>query len=241
MEVIEQIKTQSKETQPEVEVFPLQHVDSQALETIVKELYDQVLAPRQGAISIKALVQPNALLLVGRRESVASVLELIKKLDQPLDASSQMKVYHLLHSAAVDAEKLIRNFFVERPSGATGTGGAATNDLRAGLGSRVRIVSDYRTNALIVQASPRDHAEVARLIEEVDVENTPAKNEIRVFALKYALATELQPILQAAITGQALNSTGQGGQGGQGGQPQQGGGQGGNRMPTRLPHLRPAT
>ena len=207
LEVIEQIKKQSEGTQPEVEVVLLKHIDSQALEVIALELYEKVLAPRQGPISIKALVQPNALLLVGRRESIASVIELVNKLDQPLDATSQLKVYKLLHTSSVDAEQLIRDFFVEQPTTDT--------TARKGLGTRVRVISDYRTNSLVVQASPRDHIEVTRLIAEIDVESTPAQNEIRVFPLKYALATELQPILQSAISGQpAQGGTGQGNQGG---------------------------
>ncbi len=205
LEVIEQIKKQSEGTQPEVEVVELKHVDSQALETIAKELYEEVLLERQGKLSIKALVQPNALLLVGRKESIVSLKELVEKLDKPLDASSQLKVYKLNYTSSVDAETLIRSFFVEEPGG--------SDDNRAGLGTRVRVIHDYRTNALVVQASPRDHLEVERLIKEIDVATTAAQNEIKVFPLKYALSTDLQPILQAAITGQAV----QGGPGGQGG------------------------
>jgi type II secretion system protein D len=213
LEVIEQIKKQSEGTQPEVEVVLLKHINSQALETIATELYEEVLLPRQGPISIKALVQPNALLLVGRRESIASVIDLVKKLDQPLDESSQLKVYKLKHTSSTDAESLINDFFVEAPG--------STNPV-PGLGARVRIISDYRTNALVVQASPRDHLEVKRLLDEIDIETTTAQSEIRVFPLKYALATELQPILQSAISGQAVQA-----QGGQGGGQQGGGGGGG--------------
>jgi general secretion pathway protein D len=208
LEVIEQIKKQSEGTQPEVEVVELKHVDSQALETIAKELYEEVLLERQGKLSIKALVQPNALLLVGRKESIASLKELIEKLDKPLDATSQLRVYKLNYTSSVDAETLIRSFFVEEPGG--------SDDNRSGLGTRVRVIHDYRTNALVVQASPRDHLEVERLIKEIDVATTAAQNEIKVFPLKYALSSDLQPILQAAITGQAVQG-GQGGQGNQGG------------------------
>jgi type II secretion system protein D len=132
-----------------------------------------------------------------------------------MDEASQLKVYKLLHASSVDAERIVRDFFVEAP----GSG----EDNRAGLGTRVRVIADYRTNGLVVQASPRDQIEVARLIAEIDVENTPAQNEIRVFQLEYALATDLQPILQAAISGQAIQG-GQGNQGGGGG----GGGGGGS-------------
>ena len=217
LEVIDQIKKQSEGTQPEVEVVLLKHINSQALEAIAIELYEKVLAPRQGPISIKALVQPNALLLVGRRESIASVIELVKKLDQPLDESSQLKVYKLLHASSIDAESLINDFFGGTPQGA-----ATNTTATTGLGTRVRVISDYRTNALVIQASPRDHMEVQRLLAEIDVESTPAQNEIRVFPLKYALSTELQPILQSAITGQAV----QGGQGNQQGGAGGGGGGG---------------
>jgi len=225
LEVIEQIKAQSKETQPDVQVVLLKHINSQALESIATDLYEEVLAPRQGPISIKALVQPNALLLVGRKESIASVIDLISKLDQPLDSASQLKVYKLLHTSSQDAESLIKDFFggtTTTGGGGGGGGGGANASTSTGLATRVQVISDYRTNALVIQASPRDHLEVARLLAEIDVEDTPAQNEIRVFPLKYALSSELQPILQSAISGQPIQS-GQGGQGGQQGGGQQGG------------------
>ncbi|MGV3483002.1 MAG: secretin N-terminal domain-containing protein, partial [Planctomycetaceae bacterium] len=75
-------------------------------------------------------------------------------------------------------------------------------DVRPGLGTRVRVVSDYRTNSLIVSASPRDLEEVARLVQELDVQNVPAQNEIRVFPLKNSLAEDLAPVLQTAINGE---------------------------------------
>ncbi len=195
LEVIERIKKQSEETQPEVEVYPLEHVNSQALATIIRELYDQVLAPRQGQVSITALNQPNSLLLIGRKEAVASVIDLLKKLDKPLDPSSRLQVFRLVHAAAADAEQTVRSFFVEKP-------GSGETD-RTGLGTRVRVVADNRTNSLIIEASPRDLIEVARLIEQIDVEGAEAQSEIRVFELQNALSDEIAPILQSAITGQA--------------------------------------
>lgn len=197
LEVIEQIKQQSAQTQPMIEVSMLKHTNSEALSTIVREIYDQVLLPRQGPLSITPLVQPNALLLIGREEAIASIAELLEKLDQPLDPTSQRRVFRLLHASAIDAQQTIRQFFAADPEG----GNVATP--RAGLGVRVKVVADYRTNSLIVQAAPRDMGELARLIQDIDVESTPAESELRVFGLRNALAEELAPVLQAAITGQA--------------------------------------
>lgn len=214
LEVIEKIKDQSKETQPDIVLVPLQHVNSQAISVIINDVNTTVFAPRQGQVSITPLGQPNSLLLIGRKDAMTGLIDLISKLDQPLDPNSQLKVHKLLHTSSVDAETLIRNFFSETGTGGTGGGGTTTS---TGLAPRVKVVSDYRTNSLIVQASPRDQTEVTKLIGEIDVETSPAESQIRVFPIKNAVASELQPILATAISGQTTGAAG-GGQGGGGNQ-----------------------
>lgn len=194
IDVIKQIEEQSALTQPEVEIRTLQHLDNTAAAALLTTLYEDVLAARQGEVSITALDQPNALLLIGRREALANALGLIDKLDQPLDANSKLRVFRLNHASATDAEEMVRNFFVERPG--------SEESLRGGLGSRVRILADYRTNSLIVGAAPRDLNEVAMLLNQLDVESVPAEDEIKVFPLRNSLASELAPVLQNAINGE---------------------------------------
>ncbi len=220
LDVIEQIKKQSAETQPEIEIYPLKHVNGVAIEPVLKDLNDKVFSPRQGQISIYALGTPNALLLIGRPEALTGIKDLIGKLDQPLDPNNQLRVFRLINSSSVDAETIIRNFFNDAGTGAaTGAGGAGAS-ASTQLTARVKVIADYRTNSLIVQASPRDIAEVARLLLEIDVESTTAENEIRVFPIKNAVASELQPVLQSAISGQSSGGT-TNQQGGGGGQQQQ--------------------
>ena len=228
LEVIEQIKKQSAETQPEIELYPLKHVNGVAIEPVLKDLNDKVFSPRQGQISLYALGQPNVLLLIGRPEALTGIKELIAKLDQPLDPNNQLRVFRLVNSSANDAETIIKSFFNDpgTGTGTTGTTGATPNTQ---LTTRVKVIADYRTNSLIVQASPRDIAEVARLLLEIDVESTPAESEIRVFPIKNAVASELQPVLQSAITGTSTGTT----TGQQGGQQQQTqGGTGSSRAST---------
>lgn len=193
LEVIEKIKAQAKDTQPEVEVYELKHSNAEAVQALVTELYTNIFEPRQGAVSITALVQPNALLLIGRKEVVDSVKELVEKIDKPLDPNNQLKVIRLKHASSVDVEERISNFFT-----ADGAGG----DIRPGLGTRVIVLADYRTNSLIIQASPREMVEVEKLIDELDVEGTTAQNEVRVFKLKNTLAEDLQSVIQDVITGE---------------------------------------
>src|SRR5262249_773694 len=79
---------------------------------------------------------------------------------------------------------------------------------RTGLGPRVRVYGDYRTNGLIVQAARRDLDEVRQLIRQTDVNNSVFTKELKVFPLKNILADELAPVLQEALTG--VRRTGQG-------------------------------
>jgi type II secretory pathway component GspD/PulD (secretin) len=225
LEVIDKIKKQSAETQPDIELKMLKHVNSQALEVIIRQINTDVFQPRQGSVNITALGQPNALLLIGRKEAMKSLIDLIDKLDTPLDPNSQLRVFNLLHTSSLDAVTLVQNFFSD---GATTGAGAGTTD-RVGLNTRVKVVADGRTNSLIVQASPRDLAEVANLIQQIDVESTSAESQIKIFPIKNAVASELQTILANAIGGQSIGGAATQGQGQQGNQ--QGGGQGATGAP----------
>ena len=194
MDVIKEIEEQSEVTKPDVEVVELEHADANAVSTLLEELYQDVLSARQGEVSITSLDSPNALLLIGRKEAIAGVMELVEKLDQPVDNSSSLRVFRLRNASAVDAEQSIRDFFTDRPG--------SSDDLRPSLGTRVRILADFRTNSLIVSASPRDLEAVTRLINELDVDHVAATNQIKIFPLSHAVAEDLAPVLQEAINGE---------------------------------------
>jgi len=183
VEIINQIERLSTETEPSVEVFSLQHVDSQAVGALIRTLYDEVYLLRQGYVSITPLVKPNALLVVGRQENVQTVAELVRRLDEPVAPDTQFRVFHLRHAAAATVQTTILEFFAER----------------GGLGPLVRSSIDARSNALIVQASPRDMAEVAELVRRLDTPNSAAVNELRVIQLEHTLAQDVATVLQSAI------------------------------------------
>ena len=197
LKIIEDLEKLSGETEPAIEMVMLQHVNSQSMTDLVNELNTAALAARRGTVSVTALIKPNAILLIGRPESVESTVELIRRLDQPVAPASQFKVFRLKHMPSSDAQQTITTFFEER----------------GGLGPSIQVQADVRTNSLIVYASPRDMAEVGYLIEKIDVGEGEAVDEVRVFKLKNALAEELAPVLQATLRGEA--TTGQVGQPGQ--------------------------
>ncbi|MFK8110671.1 MAG: secretin N-terminal domain-containing protein [Rubripirellula sp.] len=194
-EIIKKIEDESKLTKPDIDVVQLEHADANAVSQLLAQLYEDVLSARQGEVSITSLDSPNALLLIGRTEAINGLKELISKIDQPVAESSRLRVFRLQNASAVDAEQTIRDFFSDRP----GTG----DDLRPGIGTRVRVLADYRTNSLIVSAAPRDLISVTQLINDLDVQQITAQNQIKIFPLTHASAEELQPVLQAAINGEA--------------------------------------
>jgi type II secretory pathway component GspD/PulD (secretin) len=205
--IIAEIETFSAETQPSIEILHLQHVGSQVLADLVTTTYNEILSPRQGQVTIRALVKPNALLMIGRPESVDVVKGLIEKLDQPSKPETQFEVFRLKHVSAIDAQTTLQSFFVDRLGQTQQMGAQATSGTsRPGLGTRVNVVADYRTNTLIVQASPTDMQEVRRMVLELDVESAAAANQLKIFRLKNALASDVGPVLQDALNWQLIGS-----------------------------------
>ncbi len=205
-EIIKKIEELSAVTQPKIEIYPLRYVSGQSLATLVTTIYAQTLQTRQGTVSVTPLVKPNSLLLIGRPEAVSSMIGLIQKLDQPVNPASMFQVYPLKHASAAAAQQIVQQFLSGRLGGLSGT---------------ASVVQDYRSNSLIVQASPRDLQEVDALIKKIDTTTSPAESQLRIFPLRNSVADELAQILQNALSGQTTRNQ----QGGQGGG--QGGGGGG--------------
>jgi general secretion pathway protein D len=188
--IIEEIERLTDETQPVVEIVHLEYLNSEAMAELITEVYDQILSPRAGQVSITALTNPNALLLIGREDSLQTVINMIRRIDQPSDPSKLLRVFALRHMSAVDAEERLTRLFADP----------------TGLGTRLRVVSDYRSNTLVVEASPRDMDEVATILKGMDVSETPSTQQIKIFKLRNTLASNLAPVLQDAINGQLFNA-----------------------------------
>ena len=69
------------------------------------------------------------------------------------------------------------------------------------------VVADVRTNSLIVSAGPRDMAEIAALVARIDTPSGAAVDQVRVFPLRNAVATEMAEVLRDAIQGEGRDAT----------------------------------
>lgn len=200
VEILEQIEQLAGEAELAVRVVMLRHVDSVALATLLQQVYSEVFAARLGNLSITPLGKPNAVLLVGREETIQTALDLVARLDQPVPPAAQFQVFRLRRIPAQIAQENVEAFFAQQ---AQRTGAQQQQGPQPGsLAPQVQVVADFRSNSLIVRASPRELAEVAALLERIDNEISAAINEVRVFKLKNTLAETLAPVLRDAITGQ---------------------------------------
>ncbi|MGL4593199.1 MAG: secretin N-terminal domain-containing protein, partial [Thermoguttaceae bacterium] len=201
LKMFEQIETMSIEYDPLIEMVEMKHADSYRVYMMVQQLYNQVYLQRRGSITMLPLIKPNTIMLVGKKESIETAKELIEKLDIPVSPNSEYLIIKLKNAAANTLQTQISSFF------------ANPNQQNQGLESKIYVVSDYRTNSLIVQGSPRDLTTVADMVRKLDSEGSDAKNTVKTFSLKNAMATELATTLQNAISG---TTTGTGGFGGGG-------------------------
>jgi len=181
--IIKEIERLSKETVPVVEIVALEHVNSLSAAQLILLVEEDLVGARQGRVIVEALVKPNALLLVGWGEAIIAMKELIEKLDQPVAPETQIKVFRLRHASAGTAAATVQQMYAERVA----------------LSTQVKATADIRSNSLVVQASPRDMAEIELLLKKLDTSDSDAVNQFRIFKLKNSLATDTAETLQTAI------------------------------------------
>ena len=186
--MIQQLETLSLENEPVIELIPMRNADSLRVSQLVQQLYQQVYANRRGAVTMVPLVKPNTILIIGRKESITAAMELITKLDTPVNPNAAFQIFHLKHAAAMELAAQIQQSFQNR---------TGANQY---LAAQISIVPDNRTNALIVQGSPRDLAEAAAMIQQMDIDGSKVTTFVRSFPLRNAVAQEMVTTLSAAMT-----------------------------------------
>jgi type II secretion system protein D len=184
--IIEEIERISADSEPQIELVPLQHAGSASVGRVVTQIQTELLTGRQGRATAIAVSRPNAMLVIGWGEAMNTMRELIGKLDQPVSPDAQVRVFRLEHASATALQNTLQDLF--RAAGTTAA-------------ERVIISADTRSNSLVVQGSPSELAEVEVLLERLDVAGGSAVSELRVVRLRNTLALDLAPVLQLAMTG----------------------------------------
>lgn len=190
LQVIQRIEQMALGSLPEIHLLKLQHVDSQSLATLLNDVYEKLSDLRadnaqQSSVSVNVVpvVTPNAVLILAPGNTMEAILQLADELDQPIDPAHEVEVYRLKHAVATNVVTILEGFY-EDPMG---------------LGTKLKVAADTRTNSIIIQARPRDLSEIVSVIRKIDADEAASVNQMKIFKLKNALADELAEFLNAAI------------------------------------------
>jgi general secretion pathway protein D len=196
-------------------LIPLRYIDAEAIAETLKPLVSK-------DASLVAYAPTNTVILTDAATNISRILSIVQSIDVET-FKEELSVIELRHAdASTLAQQLSEIFGAEVGDSATGgvarlptrarrptQAGAQPGSAELATKGQVRIITDERTNSLIVLASRPRTAEIREVVGRLDV---PVKGggRIHVYYLKYADAEELANTLSALLSGQPAAPTGGG-------------------------------
>ena len=164
----------------------------------------------------------NSLVVGAPEDMMASIKDMIEKIDTPVNDITELRVFHLLNADPLELADQFSQLFPDdtkstdpnqnqlgfrfNPGGFGGFGrgggaAAATADpsQRMKKKSRVMAVPDQRTSSIIISAAHEMMPEIAEMVAQLD--SSPArKQKVLVFDLQNADPQQVEQILQTMFT-----------------------------------------
>jgi type II secretion system protein D len=205
--LVSKLEAQPLAPTAEIHIQVLEHNEAGKLGPMLQDLFEQRAQMRlikgqelqpSDRLTIVTDDATNTMLIASSREVYDEIVQLLAQLDAPLDVSGVVRLFSLQHADATRAAKMIEDLYqkgIRRPSGAPGS--AIQESQR-----NVSIVTDSRSNTLIISATPENFAIIERLLTEIDSEETPAFTpEMNVFALTHGDAVKIADMLDQLFEG----------------------------------------
>ncbi len=149
----------------------------------------------------------DLVLITDTGASVVRILDIVRQVDNPDLSGEKIFFFQLQHADPEETAELIREIFGEKGAGGkAGTSGGAKAD-----GAASRVITDARTNTLIVVAEDKDYNVIRRLIEQLDVPLAGGSGRIHVYKLKNADPDEVAGVLTQLQQGGGASSRGRSG------------------------------
>jgi general secretion pathway protein D len=189
-------------------LIPLEFIDAEAIAETLKPLVSK-------DASLVAYAPTNTVILTDAATNISRILSIVRSIDVET-FKEELSVIELEHADATTMAQQLSEIFGAEVAEASPTGGAARLPTRARRPGQpqaqpsgaeiatkglVRIITDERTNSLIVLASRQRTAEIRDVVAKLDV---PVRGggRIQVYYLKYADAEELANTISALLSGQ---------------------------------------
>lgn len=177
----------------------LEYVNADELAALVRPLFS-----RDGnLISYKPT---NTLIMTDLKSNIYRILKVIGELDVK-GYHAELYVIPLQYASVTTVTDHLNKILEEQPAvGAVvrpvRRGVArATSATVSGVSSSVRIISDERTNSLIVLATRNDYETIINLVQKLDVRAPEGKGRVNIYYLQNAVAEEIVAVLNEFITG----------------------------------------
>lgn len=153
-------------------------------------------------VSIASDIRTNTLIVSASKENMAVIEQILKELDT--DVASLMgdvRIYTLQRADATKLAAMLQQFFNAKRQGEMSVNNQAKT-------VPVVVVPDSRTNSLLVAGGKDSFASVEDMIKKLDGVEVTSVNDFRVFYLKNATATAIQPMLTQLFAQRATRGTG---------------------------------
>ena len=176
----------------DIRLFTLKNADATRLAPTLQQLFDAKRqaevdagsAGRMLPVSVIPDGRTNTLLVTGSRESLKALEVMIQDLDAAeVLAANDFKIFYLENATATVLQPTLEQVFAQRVA-------------RGPAPSPVTVVSEPRTNALLVSGSPDDIRLAESLIERLDAKPDRPDVAVQVFPLKKGDATQVAETLR---------------------------------------------
>ncbi|KPK45511.1 MAG: hypothetical protein AMK72_10930, partial [Planctomycetes bacterium SM23_25] len=171
----------------DLRMFTLKNANATRLAPTLQQLFDAKRAAEEAAggtgrmlpVSVIPDARTNTLLVAGSRESFNAIEAMIRELDtDQVLAANEFRVFYLKQATAAVLQPTIEQLFTQRAT-------------RGVPSDPVTVVTEPRTNSLIVSASPEDMKVVESLVARLDAEPDRPGTTVQVFPLAKADATQV--------------------------------------------------
>lgn len=211
-EPIDIFKNSSPETDQFItRIVQVKNISANDISSVIKSLVS-----KDG--NLFAYPATNSLIFTDTGSNIDRILKIIKELDQE-GPQEVIEIIPILNADASDVTEKILQLFEEDVTDGGAGGGAARNARRARRGAAAnapgeledtpsisKVISDERTNSVIVLGSKRSILRVKALIARLDSQVDGVEGTIHVYYMKHANAKEMAEVLGGFVSDSSSGS-----------------------------------
>lgn len=158
------------------QIYPLTHADASDMAKILKPL-----VPKTGLLI--PYPDTNTLIIIDVQSNIHRLLQIVRELDWPGE-DEKIEVFTLKYARAESLEPKLSSLFQTRRRRKVVTGSPM-----------LKLISDERTNSLIVLGVPDRIADIRVIIDRLDQAESRPKENIHTYALEHAAAEDIAKVL----------------------------------------------